>query len=145
MLSIYFGENKKAAYGPTWFNFNYDPAWFRDPFVNEMMQGVDNSVYKGGVLIESDTLGPIPPERLSGGLKTLILIYKRPDLIFDATSCGPNCAKWLLKIGDKEDVTVKLSYIMPFDHCEPFKIRIANDGSVAANDTEYTLAALKFL
>jgi len=29
------------------------------------------------------------------------MIYKRPDKIFDATSCGENCAKWLLEIGKK--------------------------------------------
>jgi hypothetical protein len=145
MLSIYFGDREDAAYGPTWFNFNYDPAWFQDPLVNEMMQAIDKSVYRGGELIESDVLGPIPPERLSGGLKTLILIYKRPDLIFDATSCGPNCAKWLLKIGSKENVTVMLDYIMPFDGCEPFTIEIANDKSVATDVKAYTLAALKYL
>lgn len=144
MLTIYFGDLPEAAYGPTWFQFNYDPLWFQDPFVEEMMENVDRSSYKGGELIESDVLGPIPPERLSGGLKTLILIYKKPDMIFDATSCGPNCAKWLLRIGQKEDVTVTLNYIMPFED-DGMKIRILNDESVVTCSREYTLSALKFL
>lgn len=144
MLSIYFGDKPEAAYGPTWFRFNYDPAWFQDPFVEEMMNDIDHSSYRGGDLIESDVLGPIPPERLSGGLKTLILIYKKTDMIFDATSCGDNCAKWLLKIGEKEDVTVTLNYIMPFAD-EPFKLHILNDDTIVTTVRDYTLAALRFL
>ena len=35
---------------------------------------IDKSEYVGGQLIKSEVLGPIPPERLSGGLKTLISI-----------------------------------------------------------------------
>ncbi|MBR6060665.1 MAG: DUF4869 domain-containing protein [Spirochaetales bacterium] len=47
-----------------------------------------------GLVIESPILGAIPPEKLSGGVQTLIMIYEKPDLVFDATSCGENCAKW---------------------------------------------------
>lgn len=144
MLSIFFGDKPEAAYGPTWFLFNYDPEWFKDPFVEKMMEDIDHSSYRGGELIESEVLGPIPPERLSGGLKTLILIYKKRDMIFDATSCGPNCAKWLLEIGKKEDVTVTLNYIMPFQE-DSIKIRILNDDTIVTNSKDYTLAALKYL
>lgn len=144
MLSIYFGDREDAFYGPTWFKFNYDPSWFQDPFVEKMMENVDHSGYKGGELIVSDTLGPIAPERLSGGLQTLILIYEKPKMIFDATSCGPNCAKWLLEIGRREDVTVTLNYIMPLNE-DPINIRIINDNSVVKTYRDYQLAALKFL
>lgn len=144
MLSIYFGDKSDAAYGPTWFQFNYDIRWFQDSFVEQMMEDIDHSSYKGGELIESDVMGPIPPERLSGGLKTLILIYKKPEMIFDATSCGPNCAKWLLEIGKKEDVTVTLNYIMTMPD-EPLNVCILNDHTTVHSKEEYTLAALKYL
>ena len=50
-------------------------------------------------------LGQIPPERLSGGVKTLLLILNEPDRIFNASTCGDNCAKWIVEIGRiKEDV-----------------------------------------
>lgn len=142
MLSIYFGEMEHAAYGPTWFKFNYDPAWFRDPFVQEMMEDVDHSRFITGEIIESDVLGPIAPERLSGGLQTLILIYERTDMVFDATSCGENCARWLLEIGRKKDVTVNLNYLMMFDDEMPFEIMILNNHTAVHNAKEYLLAAL---
>ena len=93
MLRIYYGDMDDVAYGPVWFNYAYELSWFADPFVQEMMRSVDHSEYISGEIIHSDVLGPIPPERLSGGLKTLILIYEVPGKIFDATSCGENCAR----------------------------------------------------
>jgi hypothetical protein len=145
MLSIYFGEKEEVMHGPSWFRFNYDEQWLADPFVAEMMADIDKSYYKGGQLIESDVLGPIPPERLSGGLQTLICIYKRPDLIFNATSCGENCAKWLAEIGRRENVTVNLRYYMPFDDCGDIEFEILNENVKVTNLREYMHVALKYV
>lgn len=145
MLSVFFGDMDESMYGPSYFKYNYDPVWFEDTFVQRMMKDVDHSVYRGGDLIESDILGPIPPERLSGGLMTLILIYEKPDMIFDATSCGDNCARWLLEIGNKKDVTVQLNYLMKFPDEDSFSIRIANDDKVVSSARDYTLEALELL
>ena len=145
MLNIYFGEREKVMHGPTWFRFNYRSEWLADPLVGEMMESIDKSCYKGGELIESEVLGPIPPERLSGGLQTLISIYERPDLVFNATSCGENCAKWLLEIGKRKDVTVNLRYLMPFNDTESFDINILNDNCVVHNMNEYIELAIKYV
>ena len=48
----------------------------------------------------------IGPERLSGGVKTLMLIKFMPEMVFNASACGNNCAKWLLRIAEQEDRTV---------------------------------------
>ncbi len=93
----------------------------------------------------SDVLGPIPPERLSGSPQTLISIYIRPDLMFNATSCGEDCAKWLLKIGEREDVSINLRYFMPFDDSAPFSIRILNEDKIVTNMYVYTQIALKYI
>ena len=109
------------------------------------MEDIDKSHYKGGQLIESDVLGPIPPERLSGGLQTLICIYKRPDLMYNATSCGENCAKWLLEIGRRIDVSVNLRYYMPFDNCGDFMVRIINEDKIIDSIDDYMHIALKYV
>jgi len=145
MLTIVFGDKEDIMYGPSWFRFNYKPEWFEDGLVQEMLKDIDRSVYMGGELIQSEVLGPIPPERLSGGLQTLISIYNRPDLIFNATSCGENCAKWLIRIGEKEDISINLRYFMPFDGCEPFIIRIQNEDKVVYDMHEYTHLAIKYV
>ena len=145
MLSIYFGEKEHIMHGPSWFRFNYHPDWLEDDLVQRMIKDIDKSEYVGGSLIQSEVLGPIPPERLSGGVQTLIAIYKRPDLMFNATSCGENCAKWLLEIGDIEDISVNLRYFMPFDGCEPFEIRILNENVVVSDMREYTHWAIRYI
>ena len=143
MLTIHLGVMENVEYGPSWFKYNYKPEWFKDPFVQEMVKGVDNSVFVDGIIIDSPVLGPIPPERLSGGLKTLIMIYKRPELIFDATSCGQNCAEWLIKIGKKVDVTVCLEYLMSFE--EPFEVMLENENRLINSKEDYLLTAMKYI
>ena len=96
MLRIYFGDCADALYGPTWFKYNYDPSWFKDELVQAMVREIDHTEYIDDSVFDSPVLGKISPERLSGGVKTLIMIYKMPDKVFDATSCGANCAHMLL-------------------------------------------------
>lgn len=145
MLSIYFGEKDNVMHGPSWFKFNYNPEWFKDELVQQMIEDIDKSKVVSDQLIQSEVLGPIPPERLSGGVQTLISAYGRPDLVFNATSCGENCAKWLLKIGEVKDITVNLRYFMPFNDMEPFKIRILNNDIIVTNMDEYTDVTLDYI
>lgn len=145
MLKIHFGEMQDVQYGPSWFKFNYNPEWLKDPFVQEMIKDVDKSTYIDGLVIDSPVLGPIPPERLSGGVKTLIMAYEKPELIFDATSCGQNCAKWLLEIGKKKDVTVNLEYMMTFEEYVPFEVFVTNEERIITDNDDYIITAAKYL
>ena len=145
MLHIYFGEMENVNYGPDWFKANYDPEWLRDPFVQEMIKDVDKSEYVDGLVINSPVLGPIPPEKLSGGVQTLIMIYEKPHLVFDATSCGDNCSKWLLKIGKQKDVTVNLNYLMKFEGTPDFQVYINNENRSVQNAVEYITTAVKYI
>lgn len=73
-----------------------------------MITDVDKSVVIGPYLIESPVLGAILPKELSGEVKTLILIHKDKSKIFNASTCGDNCAKSLLKVGEINDVVINL-------------------------------------
>ncbi len=145
MLRLYFGKNGTEYYGPSYFKVNYDPEWLCDPLVQKMLEDVDGSSYEGGDLIRSDALGPISPRELSGGVQTLICIYKNPELVFDATSCGPNCAKWLNEIGKETDVTAALEYFMPFDGIDDLEVYVENTDTVYHDGDAYAIAALNAL
>ncbi len=145
MLHIYFGEMEDVNYGPDWFKTNYNPAWLKDSFVSDMIKDIDHSDYVDGLIINSPVLGPIPPERLSGGVQTLIMIYEKPELIFDATSCGANCAKWLLEIGKKKDVTVNLNYLMRFPDSDILEVFIKNENRLITSSEDYVLTAVKYV
>lgn len=55
-------------------------------------------------------------------------MYKEPTLIVNASACGNNCAKWILNIGKRQDITIRLGYEMEFE--EPFDIQITNSGNI---------------
>lgn len=136
MLRIYFGDRNDVIYNTSvYFKFNYQPEWLEDPDVRQMILDVDRSVVLGNGAIDSPVLGVIAPVSLSGGVKTLILIDKVPDKVFNASNCGDNCAAWLLRIGQKKDVVVNLRHIMEFGD-EPFEAVILNTGEVVRSMEE---------
>ena len=75
------------------FNNTYEDDWMSDLITVEMVKDIDGSEVKGPRLIDNPFLGPIPSERLSGGVKTLILMQHDSEHVFNASSCGDNCAK----------------------------------------------------
>ena len=115
MLNIFYGDMPEAIYNTAvYFKNVYEDEWITDPLSREMIADVDKSVVLGSGIIDSPVLGKIPPLSLSGVVKTLMLIDHMPEQIFNASTCGDNCAKWLLKIGEEKDITVNLRHLMDF-------------------------------
>lgn len=130
MLNIYFGDMPNVIYNTAvYFKNTYEDAWITAPLSREMIQDVDHSTVLDSGVIDSPVLGKIPPVQLSGGVKTLILVANEPDKVFNASTCGDNCAKWLLKIAEEKDVTINLRHLMNFGS-EPFTIRVLNTDQV---------------
>ena len=113
VLRIHYGPMDGVIYNTAvYFRNVYRDEWLEDDFAKRVIRAVDKSEVVGPHLIESRVLGPIPPEGLSGGVKTLLLINFMPDKVFNASTCGDNCAHWLLAIGRKQDVTINLRHIL---------------------------------
>lgn len=91
---------------PAYFDNVYEDEWLEDDFVKEMIRDVDHSEVLTPHIIESPVLGAITPKELSGGVKVLILMLKDDSFIYNMSNCGNNCAKWVLKIAEKKDLTV---------------------------------------
>ena len=75
---------------------------------------------------------------------TLLLVRNLPSMVFNASTCGDNCARWLLKIGKEQDVLVTLYHIMKFPW-KSFEIRIENDGRIVRNMQEFVGPTNDFL
>ena len=145
MLKICFGNMSEAVYNTAvFFKNDYEDEWITDPFVKEMILDVDHSKVIDSGVIDSPVLGKIPPLSLSGGVKTLILVLYEPEKVFNASTCGDNCAKWLLRIACEEDRTINLRHIMDFGE-EPFAIKILNTGEVVHSMTELTDVAIDYV
>ena len=108
---------------------------------NKMIQDVDHCTVISSHVIDSPILGAITPRELSGGVKVLILMVKDDSFIYNMSNCGDNCAKWILKIAEKKDLTVYLQHIMRFEG--EFKIQIMNTGKIVCNPAEYVEGLLE--
>lgn len=148
MLNIYFGDMPEAIYDTsTYFNNAYLDSWIEEPFSREILKNIDKAEVLGPQAVKSKALGVIPVMSISGGAKTLLLIDHLPTKVFNASTCGDNCAKWILKIAQrhKEDITINLYHIMDFDAgrstTRPFQIRILNTGKIVHTMAELAMDA----
>jgi len=87
------------------------PEWFEDPFVRRMIQEVDKTEVLGNGAFQSPVLGIISSDRLSGGVKTLIILYELPTIKLWGSACGDNCLNLMFEISKMHDITVKFSHI----------------------------------
>ncbi len=151
MLSIIFGDADNTIYHPpTYFDNTYEDNWITAPLSVEMIKDVDKSEVVGPYLIQSPVLGPISTKELSGGVKTLILMaFDETGKVFNASACGNNCAKWILKIADElgakgKKVVINLRHLMDFGDGE-FKIRVLNTNKIVRNMGELVEEAVDFV
>ena len=147
MLNIYFGAMPEAIYNTSvYFKNTYEDKWITAPLGVEMIQDVDRSRVVSAQVIESPVLGMITPLQLSGGVKTLLLIAndKSGKHVFNASTCGDNCARWLLRLAEKRKVVVNLRHLMDFGD-EPFRIRVINNGRIVKNMGELVEAAGEYV
>ncbi len=145
MLKIVFGEVKNSVYHPpTYFDNQYEDEWITDPLTVAMIKDIDKSDVIGVRLIQSPVLGPISTKEISGGVKTLILMaFDTSGKIFNASACGDNCAKWIVELGKKKDLTINLHHMMDFSSVPSFEAVILNTGITIHSYGEYLEEALK--
>ena len=145
MLNVFYGDMKEAVYKYGFlFQIRLRGKLDHRPMVKEMIQDVDSSTVIDSGIIDSPVLGKIPPTALSGGVKTLILVKFEPEKVFNASTCGDNCAKWLLKIAEQEDRTVNLRHLMDFGK-KPFTVKVLNTNQIVHSMEELILSAGEFV
>lgn len=146
MLTIIYGDVDNSVYNTNvYFKNTYEPEWFETDLAKRMIKDIDDSDVLSGECIQSPVLGQIPPERLSGGVKTLLLMMNEPDKIFNASTCGDNCAKWILEIGKQKDLTINLRHMMSFGKDTKFEIKVKNANQIVHSMKELIPIASKYL
>ena len=145
MLKIIFGDVENAVYHPpTYFDNQYEDEWITDPLAVAMIKEIDQSEVVAVHLIQSPVLGPISTKEISGGVKTLILMaFDESGRIFNASSCGDNCAKWVAELGRKKDLTINLHPVMDFSSVPVFEAVILKTGAIVHSYGEYLEEAVK--
>ena len=145
MLKVYFGDMDGVLHNvETFFKNQMEYSWLESDIAVKIIEDVDKSIVESPQCIRSEVLGQIPPTRLSGGTKALLLIWNVDDRIVNASNCGDNCAKWLLEFGKQKDITINLNHIMDFGQGD-FEIEILNSHQLVHNMKEYVIEAVKYL
>ena len=145
MLNIIFGDCPDAIYNTSvYFNNTYEDEWLTDEFARKVIKAIDKSEVVNSRAVSSPVLGIIPTEKIAGGTKTLLLIKNKPDMIFNASTCGDNCAKYILEIAESTDITINLRHVMDFKR-KKFKAHILNNDVYVDNYRDYLLNAVKFV
>lgn len=130
MLKIFFGNMPEAVFNTSvYFKNAYEDEWITNPLAREMIFDIDQSTVLDSAVIDSPVMGKIPPVSLSGGVKTLILMKNERNKIFNASTCGDNCAKWILRLAESEDLTINLRHLMDFGE-GTFDIYILNTNQI---------------
>lgn len=144
MLNIYFGDMPTAIYNTeVYFKNTFQPEWMQDDFAKRVIRSVDKSQVLDDYLVKSPVLGLIPPTMLSGGTKTLLLIKNNPNMVFNASTCGDNCARFILELAKNQDVTINLRHIMHFG--KRFRAHILNDDVTVESMEQMILLAAKYV
>ncbi len=145
MLNIYFGEMPEAIYNTNvYFNNTYKDSWITNQLTKDIIKAVDKSDVIDENTIMSPLFGNMSPKRLSGGVKTLILICFDKKNIFNASTCGDNCSEWILRIAQKRKVVINLHHLMDFGP-KPFKAKILNTNKIVKNMVELVFEAGEFV
>ena len=145
MLNIIFGDCPEAIYNTSvYFNNTYEDEWLTDEFAKKVIKAIDKSEVLNSRAVNSPVLGIIPTEKIAGGTKTLLLMKNKPDMIFNASTCGDNCARFILEIAESRDITINLRHVMDFKR-KKFKAHILNNDVYVDNYRDYLLNAVKFV
>ena len=130
MLNVYFVDMPESIYDTKiYFNNTCKDSWITKQLSREMIKAVDRSDVIDERTIHSPVFGNIDPKKLSGGVKTLMLIAYDKTKIFNASKCGDNCAEWILKIAEKQKIVINLRHLMDFGEGE-FKTKVLNTGKI---------------
>lgn len=139
MLNIVFGDIENSIFHPpTYFDNQYEDEWITNPLSVEMIRDIDQPEVVSAHLIQSPVLGAISPKEISGGVKTLILMaFDDTGKIFNASSCGDNCAKWIVDIGTQKELTINVHHVMDFSAAGMFEAYMVNTGKIVHGYKEY--------
>ena len=146
MLKIYFGSHPNEIYNTdVYYQNQYEKEWLTDEYVKRMIADIDDSQVISADVIQNNIFGSFPSTELSTGVKTLILIYELPKLMFNISNCGDNCAKYLLEMAKERDIKVCLHHAMNFG--SNFAVQVINDRrrKVISDKVEFLMLAHQYL
>ena len=140
MLYIHFGHlynDKEVIHLDDYFDMSLyeEPNLVDNDFVREVLLDVEGTKVISNYVIDTKYIGIVSSEKISGGVKALLLMKEHPELIMNASRCGDNCSKWIQRIGNEQDITITLNHMMEFS--DPFEAVCVNTGKKLNSVDDY--------
>ena len=110
MLTITFKDlpmEKILHHPPLAFKSLFSSEWFDSDLVKQMVKDIDKTDVINCYTLLSPILGQIPPERLSTGVKGLIMMCcdeTARSYYFISSRYGQNCYKWIFILSTMLDI-----------------------------------------
>ena len=153
MLHIYFKseddfddvlteENYRIQ--PTlWFDYQGGSDYITGEIERKIIADIDQGVVLSKGNIDFPIFGNLPPDKLSGTSKTLILANNEPNIFVNGDFVGNNGYKWLLYLAESKEIYLHASCIMHF-YCD-FPAHIVNDDTMISTWDEFIDKGVEFL
>lgn len=140
-------DSKYVDYNDGLFDDMYKKEWFNNKFVQEVLEKIDKiDIEKSnGVSFVNKRTGNMHSHKeLSTGTKTLILMYKYPNVVFQARF-GDNCNEFVEELAVKNNITIKADYFHSFRFRHITEINYINYGIIARNAKDLQKIYVQFI
>lgn len=156
MLTIILGfkDEEKYLEGKKFVDYNdglfddmYEEDWLQEHYVREVLKEIDHidlSKSNGTAFHNFITGNNHSHKELSTGAKTLILMYKFPNVVFQARF-GGNCTDLLEKLASQKDITIKDDYFHAYSFKYINEINYINYNYIARNKEDVFRLLPRFL
>lgn len=72
----------------------------------------------------------------------ILMAFDQSGKVFNASSCGDNCVKWIVELGRQKDLTINLHHVMDFSSVPVFEAVMLSTGATVHSYREYLEEAI---
>lgn len=126
MLYITFGtldklieDNPQIRIDPdNTFKYTFRPTWLESDLAKKIVYEIDKSEVVSPYCINSPIFGQISPDRLSGGVKALLILLNTDSYMY-VGAMGDNCLPYVVEISKFKDIHLGIDGPVYFDGYNP--------------------------
>lgn len=115
------------------FDYMSEDDWFEDDIIKDVIRKIDQSTVISEGAVDSDILGIVPMNKISGGAKTLILFLKWKEAhnyIFRSASLGDNCFPYVYEWSKKLDITLYVTSYFVYPEIDDLQVVCVDNGKI---------------
>lgn len=126
-----------------WFDYQGGADFITGEIERQIIVDIDGAKVISKGIIDFPVFGCMPPDKLSGTAKTLILANNEPGVYVNGDFVGNNGYKWILSLAAKKDIYLHATCLMHF--YTDFEAYIVNDNTFISTWKEFLDKGVEWL